>query len=483
MSNPPAGWYPDPTGKADTIRWWDGTQWTTRTETTSAAGATDQPAAPESTAAEPTAEPTEQVAADARTQPVATTQPVAQEQPVPQTQPVEQGQAVPETPVEQGQAVAETQPVEQQPAADTQPMRAEPAEAPADETTVAPVAEETGPTHEQADPAEQLPTWDQDEVTTTPPWAADQATGPTPSWEKGQATGPTPSWEQGPVQQTARGWSTAPATQQGWSQTVQPPQRRPEPEPKRSRRIPLPFIVAGGVVLLLLVATGIFFVARGGGDPQAQGTPSPAGATDSPSPATSDSPTASVSESTAPTPRFTPGQSRNPALHQGNRSASDAISFPRQPPAKWSDRKRFSRAVIDSSGQYSVLQAKFDGKNDWYSNIFVGRLNTSILYNGHPKATASDVALELRNGFYQPIPITSRPTSSRPVTVAGHKGWLIRQVISARSKTPRSPNLYLTVAVFDLGDGTAVVYVSDVPANRPDLRANEAAAFRGLHIG
>ncbi|HEY3000963.1 MAG TPA: hypothetical protein VGJ44_01325, partial [Kribbellaceae bacterium] len=399
--------------------------------------------------------------------------------------------------------------------AEAQPVLAEPVQSAASEPTVVPEAEQTGSTQQQADPTEQLPTWDQDEVTTTPPWAADQATGPTPSWEKGQATGPAPSWEQGrasgpapsweqagpgwsqpaqqgataqgwaqagPAQQTAQGWSTGPATQQSWSQAVQPPLRRPEPEPERSRRIPLPFIVAGGTVLLLLVATGIFFVARGG-DPQAQGTPSPAGATDSPSPATSDSPSAPVSESTAPTPRFTPGQSRDPALHQGNRSASDAISFPRQPPAKWSDRKRFSRAVIDSSGQYSVLQAKFDGKNDWYSNIFVGRLNTSILYNGHPKATASDLALELRNGFYQPIPITSRPTSSRPVTVAGHKGWLIRQVISARSKTLRSPNLYLTVAVFDLGDGTAVVYVSDVPANRPDLRANEAAAFRGLHIG
>ncbi|MDX6260292.1 MAG: hypothetical protein QOH84_1980, partial [Kribbellaceae bacterium] len=32
MSNPPAGWYPDPTGQPDTIRWWNGTQWTNRTE-------------------------------------------------------------------------------------------------------------------------------------------------------------------------------------------------------------------------------------------------------------------------------------------------------------------------------------------------------------------------------------------------------------------------------------------------------------------
>src|SRR6266508_1945088 len=85
MSNPPAGWYPDPTGKADTIRWWDGTQWTTRTETTSAADSTDQPVA-------------------------------------------------------QGQPVAEAQPVEQQPVAEAQPVLAEPVESAASEPTVVPEA-------------------------------------------------------------------------------------------------------------------------------------------------------------------------------------------------------------------------------------------------------------------------------------------------------------------------------------------------------
>jgi hypothetical protein len=130
-----------------------------------------------------------------------------------------------------------------------------------------------------------------------------------------------------------------------------------------------------------------------------------------------------------------------------------------------------------------VLQQKFDGKNDWYANIFVGTLSTSILYNGNPQSTANDLAIELRNSFYDPIPIAARQVNSRAITVGGHKGWLIRHAIGARAKGLRSPNLYLTVAVFDLGDGTAVTYVSDVPSNRPDLRAQEQAAFRGLRIG
>jgi hypothetical protein len=139
--------------------------------------------------------------------------------------------------------------------------------------------------------------------------------------------------------------------------------------------------------------------------------------------------------------------------------------------------------VISSSGQYSVLQSKIDGKNDWYANIFVGGLGTSILYNGNLRSTANDLAIELRNSFYEPIPVTARQVSSKPIEVGGHKGWQIVQGIGTRTKGVKSPNLYLTTAVFDLGDGTAVAYVSDIPANRSDLRANEQAAFKGLHIG
>jgi hypothetical protein len=44
MSNPPAGWYPDPTGRPNTIRWWNGTQWTNKTEQeTDADGEANQP--------------------------------------------------------------------------------------------------------------------------------------------------------------------------------------------------------------------------------------------------------------------------------------------------------------------------------------------------------------------------------------------------------------------------------------------------------
>ncbi|WP_408954290.1 DUF2510 domain-containing protein, partial [Kribbella solani] len=36
MTNPPAGWYPDPTGQPHTIRWWNGEKWTNKTDHESA---------------------------------------------------------------------------------------------------------------------------------------------------------------------------------------------------------------------------------------------------------------------------------------------------------------------------------------------------------------------------------------------------------------------------------------------------------------
>ena len=224
-------------------------------------------------------------------------------------------------------------------------------------------------------------------------------------------------------------------------------------------------------MLVLVVIGGVVLFVKRGDEPTAGPTTDPT--------QTSGTPTGSPTPSSS----TTPGQSRNPSLHEGNRSASNAISFPRQPATRWSDRKRFARAVVDSSGQYSVLQTKIDGKNDWYSNIFVGALGTSILYNGNLKSTANDLASEVRNSFYDPVPITARLVASSSVEVGGHKGYRIVQAISTKVKGVKSPNLYLTTAVFDLGDGTAVAYVSDIPSNQVDLLANEKAAYKGLHIG
>lgn len=263
---------------------------------------------------------------------------------------------------------------------------------------------------------------------------------------------------------------------------MQPAMTSPSPRlAGTSAGAPLALIVAVAAVVMLAIVGGVWFlVSRGDQDPQARDSTAPT-QSDSDGPPEQTQPTQPTQ--TSPVGSTTPGQSSNPVLHTGDRAASEAISFLRQRPTVWSDRKHFARVVQNSSGQYAVLQRAFDGHHDWYADIFVGTLGTAILYDGNVQAAAGDLALELRNTLYDPVPVTGRSVSSQAVTVSGHRGWMVVQEILARSTALQAPKLHLKVAVFDLGDGTAVAYVSDVPANRADLHADEQAAFRGLHIG
>jgi hypothetical protein len=231
---------------------------------------------------------------------------------------------------------------------------------------------------------------------------------------------------------------------------------------------------------------GVFFVVNRG-DNKADPAPPATQPTDL---ATSTTPSHTPTSS-SPTPTATPsggqntvppGQSKNPKLHEGARIASDAISFPRRKPP-WSDRKRFVPQLLDSSGQYVVLQENFDGQNDWYADVFVGGLGTSVLFNGDPQATASDLSQQLPSSMYGGIPITVKPLRNGAVKRSGKSGWYYQQSITANSPKVTARTLTLTVAVFDLGDGTAVAYVSDIPTNRADLKAAESQAYKGINVG
>jgi len=176
------------------------------------------------------------------------------------------------------------------------------------------------------------------------------------------------------------------------------------------------------------------------------------------------------------------GQSKNPKLHEGERIASTAISFPRRT-GLWSDRKRLVPQLLESSGQYILLQEKFDGTNNWYANIFVGALGNQAGYGGDPKATALALANEVPASLYGGIPITRKAGLNGAVKRSDKAGWYVQQTITAKSPKVTARVLTLTVAVFDLGDGTAVAYISDIPTNRPDLKAAESQAYKGINVG
>lgn len=555
MSNPPAGWYPDPTGQPNTIRWWNGTQWTNKTEKEDSAGTPAAPtakstksttAATGGTAAAETAagnvtsstsgagagagaknaaakategkkvvpEPAKpEVKTEAKVASKAAEVGKAKPEPV-KAEPVK---AVPAEPVAKAEVSkpaaaksAESKPAESKPAAKVSGDEA------GDEGPKGPEKSSQGVT--KASPwTGGGSTWTQPEQgtddstlqgdpTTGGATSATSATSGTAAAAAtqggGQAWTPTADtatpWNQGAAAQTGAGHTTGQgsgqATEQGaagpWDRggeqfhgqipvqpvpTPQPPLSPPFQRPDRSKEkgFPLIPVIAGAVVAVLIISVGVWYlVGRGDGKPSADPTTN----TSTPGPTGTPTGTPTGGET------IPPGQSRNPAIHQGARIASNAISFPRLRPP-WSDRLRFVTQVEDSNGQRVLLQGKFDGTHDWYANIFVGALSTAVLFNGDPQASASDLALQLRSSLYGDIPITAKVTRNGAISRTGKQGWFVQQTITASSSKLTSPTLLLTVAVFDLGDGTAVAYVSDIPTNRNDLKVFEALVYKAVNVG
>jgi hypothetical protein len=420
MSNPPAGWYPDPTGQPETIRWWNGTQWTSRTEVeTGADKAVGQPDDPDP--------------------------------------------GDPATPVDRTGTV------------DVEPDAVGSPGVHAERGGPLSAGTSTGQTDGSPQTGRQTADASWQQPSQGPDWSQEppQRQGspePVDQWHRDNP------WPQGDQHQNP--WQTPAAEQQPPltpSFHVPGPFHAPEPARARRPRSRVPVVVAGIAALVLIGAVAVYLVPDrreplAGPLPPATPAPSP-GAGQSPAP------TPSGSKSTV-----APGQSRKPELHEGKRITSDAISFPRQTPP-WSDRKRFAPQVVNSSGQYVLLQENIDGKEDWYADVFVGGLSTAVLFTGDPRATAADLSLQLRSSLYAGLPITAKPLRNGAVKRSGKSGWYYQQSITANSPKVTARTLTLTVAVFDLGDGTAVAYVSDIPTNRADLKAAEAQVYKGIHVG
>jgi hypothetical protein len=314
--------------------------------------------------------------------------------------------------------------------------------------------------------------WQTDGQQQSDPWhAAGQQTGQTQQVvaEQGGAGG----W--GPQQGGQGQWQAGPAAPTGGgTRQKSPGGDKPGGPPKTL------LIVAGAVGLVLIVVAGVFFVANRA-DKKAEPEPTSSVPTNTPT----GTPSAPTSQPTTPPgsqSTVRPGQSKNPKLHEGGRISSEAISFPRQKPP-WSDRKRLVPQLVNSSGQYVLLQEKFDGKNSWYADAFVGSLGTSVLFNGDVKATAADLSGQLRSTMYGDIPVKFADLRNGAVKRSGKNGWYFQQSVTATNPKIAARALTLTVAVFDLGDGTAVAYISDIPTTRPDLRTAEAQLYKGINVG
>ncbi len=251
-------------------------------------------------------------------------------------------------------------------------------------------------------------------------------------------------------------------------------------------------IIGGAAALVVLIVAAVFYVTQQGDDNKADPatSPSPQASTSTQTSAPTSGPTApSTSEPTAPasTPATTgpvqPGQSKDPKLHEGDaRVSSDAISFARQRPP-WSERKRLVPQLLNSSGQYVLLQENYDGKNDWYADVFVGALGTGTPFNGDPKATAAQLLAQVHSSMYSSVSATFKAIGDGSVKRSDKPGWYYQETVTVNTPKITARILTLTVAVFDLGDGTAVAYISDIPTNRPDLKQAESQAYKGINVG
>ncbi|MEU4389079.1 hypothetical protein [Kribbella sp. NPDC023855] len=312
-------------------------------------------------------------------------------------------------------------------------------------------------------------------------WGSNAAPQPTTQWGAAGATGQQTSTQWGSTgqqtqQQTAGAWqNTDPSQWQGDNGPQGGGVRKGRDKSKDSDSgggmNKTPLIIGSAVALVILVVVAVFLIVNGGDKKTAD-------------PGTSPAPQPTGSAPTTPTtgaPGTKPGQSKNPKLHEGNRISSDAISFPRQA-SGWSDRKRLIPQLLNSSGQYVLLQKDFDGSNDWYADMFVGGLGTATPFNGDPKATATALLTQVHNMNYGNIPVTYKAVRNGAVKRSDKAGWYFQETVTAKSPKVTSV-LLLTVAVFDLGDGTAVAYISDIPTNRPDLKTAEAQVYKGINVG
>ena len=508
MSNPPAGWYPDPTGQPDTIRWWNGTQWTSKTETEAPAGNPDRGNA-ESVETPATATTSGGVSASS----TGTT--AAAEAAAAKLSAAEKAKAA-WTPVAESVAA---------PASQQQTSAVDPNAKADDAETGQATAQSQGAGSAQANESAQA-------NGSAPGSGSGQGTGQGQSagWVEGTSAGwqagaqqASASWQAG-GQQGLAGWQATGAglqsgagqqwqgggTQAGvgaWDRGGAGPWGGGGDGGKKGSGgkggsgaggNKTMIVVAAAVGLVLIVVAGVFFLLKDRGDqktadpgptapvstdtstgPSGNTSPGPTGGT---STAPSSAPTQPTTKPTGPQSSISPGQSKNPRLHAGSRIASDAISFPRQKPP-WSDRKRLVQQLLDSSGQYVLLQENFDGTNDWYADMFVGALGTGTPFDGNPQATAADLSSQVRSSMYGDVPVTFKPLRNGSVKRSGKNGWYYQQSVTANTPKISARVLTLTVAVFDLGDGTAVAYISDIPTNRPDLRTAESQVYKGINVG
>ena len=471
MDLPPSGWYPDPYGTPDLLRWWDGLNWTRHThpgvDTGGGGGAADGA----SGGAGGASGGAQQGAVQATT-----VQPAAQQGPVQATtvQPAAGGGWAARDRVigdwagtdwPTGEQLATTKPPN---GPRTEPQPALPADA----------SLQSGVQATRYQPAVQATTTQQAVQATTyqaavQPTTVQQPVQPTtvqPGGGWGAAAG-QPTMVQPGGGQPAGGVGAdgtqvlflgGDAWQAGGPDGTGQANLYGYQQAQRRRRMWL----IGGIGAGTAVAVGIIVVVvtSMGGSPGATAAdqtrvttpPSPtASATVAPSPTVTASPTPTAS---APPPAS--------VLSDGQSGLSySQLATPWQGGCP-SD---LNSAFPWTAGESAVAGQINGGQTPWYGEACSGPLPAQYNYSGAQdlENTATNVASTLGNAYYTAMAHTASPVLSQPVSVSGHAAWEIEYQINytnaaAQGATWTSEEAAVVVA--DTGEGnTPVVFFASVP--------------------
>ncbi|MGD0701566.1 MAG: DUF2510 domain-containing protein [Trebonia sp.] len=430
MDLPPSGWYPDPYGVPDLLRWWDGSTWTQHTHPGVGGADTGGGAAGSSGAASGGGWATrDRVIGDWAGTDWPTGDQLANTNPPkgPRTEPQP---ALPATSVQSAVQATTYQPAVQattyQPA--VQPTVYQPA--------VTSVAATTG----QGATA----------------YLGPNAGGPGPGAYP--AGGADPSGTQvlflGADAWQVPGGPGAPGGQAG-------PNRYGYQQAQRHRRMWL----IGGLIAGTAVAIAIIVVvATSLGGSQAPSTADQAATT----PAAAPTPTAAAPTAT---PAASPSASATPpasVLSDGQSGLSYIqLATPWQPVCPSDLDSAFSW----TAGESAIAGQINGGQTAWYGEACSGPLPAQYNYSGVAdlENTATNVAQTLENAYYNALNHTVQPELSQPITVSGHPGWEIEYVMNYTNAAAQGATWTTeegAVVVTDTGTGnTPVVFFTSVPDN------------------
>jgi hypothetical protein len=424
MDLPPSGWYPDPYGTPDLLRWWDGSAWShhTHQEGAGAGGGSGLQA----TSAAPT------TGALNRAEPP--TGPPTSPQP-----------ALPATTV-QAAVQSSVQPTAYQPAATR-------VQAPVQPAAYQPAAFQSGGYQSGGYQSGSFQS------------GGYQSGAPQPG-AGGGGDGTQVLFLGNDAWQTPGGPGTA-----GYGYGYQEAQRR------RRRMWLMGGLGAGTAVAVAVIAVIVAGLGSSPASPAADQTPvapsTPAAAAASPPPTPTPTPSASASTS-APAATLSDGQSG---------LSYTELSSPWQPTCP-TDLN--NGAFTWTSGESAIAGQVNGGQTAWYGEACAGPLPQQYGYTGVSdlENTATNLATTFGGAYYNALAHTAAEGVSQPVTISGHAGWEFTYEITytnAQAQGVTWADEQAAVVVVDTGTGgTPAVFFTSIPTNLGE--SNVASLVSSLQL-